>query len=172
MKTLVGKVKAAFAQVQEDLDGLRDRIGELKGERDRVEALPHDIAEIERRVDREIATARERRSLRYPGFFQAFVVDLTLSGYLKRAFEADQLGFLAAWDPVRLKSVLMEDMPLNGITDADRATRLKKLSDDILATEIAEEVLLREMEASTNAPIFRRTDANPAILLAPDTELS
>ncbi len=77
----------------------------------------------------------------------------------------------AAWDAPRLKSLIMANAPMDGLTDEVRAKRLAKVDLEILAAEIAEESLCRVIEGESGVTSLRREDANLAIVLAPDDEL-
>jgi hypothetical protein len=52
-----------------------------------------------------------------------------------------------------------------------RVAQVAKIESEILAAEMVEERLLREIEEGTGAPMPRRANASPAVLLAPTEEL-
>lgn len=183
MKSLLAKastkIAAALSGAREDIDQLRDRLADLKSEREHVQSLPVDMLTIEQRVDDALAEAARQMPLRFDiGRPEGFTpvdfrtkLSATPGAGATTNFANNGFNILAVLCPDALRAALLKNAPTGGISASERTARVAQLDRDILATEIAEEVACREIEAALGTEIARRSDANPAILLAPDAEL-
>ncbi|RWB94619.1 MAG: hypothetical protein EOQ56_30775 [Mesorhizobium sp.] len=171
MKTRT-KIENAMGEARADIDHIRDRITDLSAARERLESFYDDFATIEKRVDDMIARYTESRPLKLTSlpFGRGASWSSPENDFMK-AFERSPLAFFATLVPERLKEALLADMPRDGLSPSDRAAGKAKLDREILTAEIAEEIACRELEAALGVEFDRRSDVNPAILLAPDDEL-
>jgi hypothetical protein len=147
----------------------REAISRVKAESDAIRVAPVDAETITRRLDAEIAQAKERAS----GFFS--YLNSPDGGFTSSTFNrhaaADAFAFWAACDPDSLRAVALENIPVGDMTEDQRATRLAAAEAALAESEIAEEITLREIDVATGNHEKRRLDARPDILLAPLTEL-
>jgi hypothetical protein len=164
-------IDRTFRAARADLDTIRDRIADLRAERDKVDFMPRDLATMEKDVDRAIDAATRDRPLFVPFLLRQEGYYLGVAGAFNKTFEQNAFGVFAALDAPRLKAAIMATLPTDGLTPESRSAQLARLDAEIEAAEIAEEVACRELERAVGADIPRRADANPAILLAPDEEL-
>ena len=170
-KLLTGSRKAA-ASVSEGLEELRMRRLRLLDERDEIAARPVPQSEALAALDRDIddlvsagientnissLTRSERPSWSIPG--NGILLAL-LVGANRDAFR-DQL------------TTLIKQSYAGGakpIADDDRAATLRRIDDDLLDLERAEEATIRSAEAA-GLPALRRADADPRAVLLADQEL-
>ena len=173
-KNAAAAIAEGIAAAQADLDQLRDRITDLRAERQEIERTPCDRTEAERRVgeiiNRERARADEWFGIVSSGLFRPEHDGRLGQGFLE-FMRRDPFAALAKVYPEQLSAAFLEHLPDGGISPDARAARLGKVERDLLASEIAEELATREIESVTGGIVPRRSDANPAILLAPDHEL-
>ncbi|MFC5508727.1 hypothetical protein [Bosea massiliensis] len=185
-------IRQAFREAQGDIDALRGRIAELQEALKRVDCAPRARADVERFIDAEIAEAiakrpfeigalwsRDLRPHEYRTRFNTATAGIITqsggddSGKPSRSvmLGGDMFAVFAAWDAERLKALLLADAP-DGMTEDARAVEMSRLEREIEVAEIAEEVACREIEDELGNTIMRRADVNPAILLAPTSELT
>ncbi|MBN9452702.1 MAG: hypothetical protein J0I42_12205 [Bosea sp.] len=147
----------------------REAISRLKAEGDAVRAAPVDAETITRRLDAEIAKAKEHAS----GFFA--YLNSPGGGFTSSTFNrhaaADAFAFWAACDPDALRAVALESIRAGDMTEEQRANRLTAIDEALEAAEIDEELSLREIDAAIGNHEQRRLDARVDILLAPLAEL-
>lgn len=172
MSAKTDTIAATMRRVRDDIDGIRDRIFEIRQALDEVAALPPDVASIEQAVDDYVASRAKLGGLEFPYIGAAVGINPNSLDLFIRGEAAHRPELvLAVLVPDALRAALLRNMPRHGITAADRTARLAKLDRDLLIAEIAEELAIREVEDATGARLFRRVDADPAILLAPTAEL-
>lgn len=182
-------IRQIFSSVQADVADLRGRIADLEAERDRIAQLPRDRATIEAMVDAQIARHAGADVFRFAALVSPAYGPHELAGEFNERFATMQFRsptgemmsagkhdtklfeFLAAFDPVKLKSALMASAPEGGISDDKRTTELARIERDLLITAIAEELACREIDEATGSHFQRRRDVPTAILLAPTSEL-
>lgn len=167
--SIAAKIRNALFAARADLAGIQDRIADLKTKREAIEYQPRDRASVERIVDQAIADARSP-------FTSSALVSRHLAPHeaaaeLRDRVNADLFATLAAFDPKRLKALILADAP-DGMPDHERDAQIAKLDRDILAAEMAEELALREIDEASGAIAPRRADAPIAIILAPTRELA
>jgi hypothetical protein len=157
------------------LDELRALIARLRDERAEIERRPVPVEEAQAAAAEGVQAAAAR-----------IVADLNLSSLMRpadgrapsltlNAEARSALAFASAAPEIAqmIGARLAEDYRANnltGIADDDRAAQLARIDADALAAEMAEEAVIRSMEAE-GLPILRRPDAAPRALLAADTEL-
>ena len=163
-------IRQALRGAQSDIDALRDRIAELQDAQNTLEATPRARADVERYIDDWIARAVATQPFRLGALWSVHTRAFEAEQIFQRSFETNGFAMLAAWDSKRLKALLLADAPA-GITDDARAVEMSRLEREIEVAEIAEELACREVEAEIGGTIMRRADVNPAILLAPTSEL-
>lgn len=149
-----------------NLEDIRGRIAALQAERKAVErAWPSSdecAAGIAATVKRLAAGGR-----------QVLQPARLRKGKLGDSFSVshhDVLAILAALDPERITTRLVEiaheEHPEPGLSSADRGRRLAEIEVELRGLAIEEERLIR----SSAAPIIRRADADPEIVLSPDLD--
>lgn len=164
-------LKNQLEKVRSEIETNRQRIEALRDERKAIARRPVDRDEAKRRVDRIV----ERLAAKANDwdFVRGMFLDgrqLDESG-LKHAVEQRPLSFAAVLAPDALKTWLLSFASDDGITDADRASKLMEIDRELEATAITEELMIRELEDAGGSVVPRRTDADPALLLAPTEEL-
>lgn len=177
-----------FSSARSDVAELRGRLSDLGAELQRVIASPRDLATIERLIDEQIAQHAGAEAFRFAALASpAFSADGLAGEFNTRfatfkfaeggryvssePFDAKLFQFLAAFDPAKLKALLLASAPSGGISDAKRAAEVSRIEREIAQTSIAEELACREIEEATGSHFPRRRDADVAILLAPTREL-
>lgn len=171
-----------------------DELTALRTERERV--LAQRAAITDHRCDRATAEQRCAEALARAEAHGA-ALDVTRfvhASYDPRPFGTELLRFsdraMVARSPERaLEAVLVSLWPETfrkhtseafarlyadgdeGLTDAARTAQLAACDADLLRLELAEERLIRDQERA-GTPTEQRTDADPAIVLAPDGELA
>jgi len=177
ISTTVAKARNAISEAlrsaSADLEEIRDQIKALNSERGRIEREPDDFGTIAHHVDAMIEEARGinlvGRSILTGSSLSAPAMDAMLANMLK----AHPFTVLAHLAPDQLREALLAPLDRkSGIAPDHRMSELDRINGELLVAEIAEEVVIREMEDATGSYIARRADADPAILLAPDRELS
>lgn len=147
----------------------RESVSRLKAEGDAVRAAPVDTETITRRLDAEIAKAKERAS----GFFS--YLNSPSGGFSSSTFNrhaaADAFAFWAACDPDALRAVALENIRAGDMTEEQRAKRLAEIDNALEVAEIDEELALREIDVAIGNHEPRRLDARVDIILAPLAEL-
>ncbi len=166
-------VPSARQQVQ----ALRDQVAALKARRREVERLPVLMTEaldaIDSGLDALVANAtkhlEDSTSVLRPGGGRPrldFSPSIENLPSLLALIARDTLA-----DAMRARVIeAYEAEGSEGISATDRRAALAEIDADILATEAAEEMVIRTEEAD-GSEILRRGDANPAIVLAFDDEL-
>lgn len=166
--TVAKKVRDALFAARTDLAAIQDRIADLRAKREAVEILPRDRASVERLVDEAIAG--EVSPFSSSALASPLIDGFASAAQLRHQINADLFASLAAFDPKRLKSLILADAP-DGLPDHERAAQIGKLDRDILAAEMAEELALREIDEASGTVALRRPDAPIEIILAPTSEL-
>ena len=164
-------IRQALRGAQSDIDALRDRIAQLQDERNSLEVAPRARADVERYVDDWIARAVATQPFRLGALWSVHTPQFEAEQVFERSFQANAFAMMAAWDAKKLKALLLADAPAGMSADA-RAAEMSRLEREIEVAEIAEEVACREIEDELGSTIMRRADVNPAILLAPTSELT
>jgi hypothetical protein len=161
----------AVTQAREDLDQLRDHVGDLLAERRAVETAPIDRETAEARVRTLVEQARARGHdlFHRPEMFRA--EPQPLSAHFQRRLSDEPLAALAVIAPDALVEAMLEGHDGDGLSPDARAAKLLDLDRRIEAATIAEELACREIERATGGMIARRADADPRLLLAFDHEL-
>lgn len=164
-----------MVKARSGLDQIRGQIDDLVAEHTKISSLPQDRGALSKQIDRVIADQIERFGPKAYNFSNPDgqsdydIVERFNNRFSDKAIGA--FGTLCALFPDRMREILVAALPVNGLTETERTARLAKIDADILALEISEEFACREIEKSTGSTMPRRDDANPAILLAPDSEL-
>jgi hypothetical protein len=177
-----------LSSARSDVAELRGRLSDLGAELQRVIATPRDMATIERLIDEQIAQHAGAEAFRFAALSSPAFSAEGLAGEFNtkfatfkfaeggryvssEPFDAKLFQFLAAFDPVKLKAMLLASAPSGGISDAKRAAEVSRIEREIFKTALAEELAAREIEEATGSHFPRRRDAVTAILLAPTSEL-
>jgi hypothetical protein len=166
---ILNALRNALDGARRDLDAIRDRISDLQDKRRHIEGAPAHRALIEQRINAEIARVRGTLSIHFPDV--SAPSGRLYAGDFNARFKDNPFALLAAYDPEGLKAALLAQMPSDGLTAEERTAQLVKIDADLLAAEMAEETVLREIEAGTGTAMPRRADADPRVLLAPTEEL-
>ncbi|MFC5504887.1 hypothetical protein [Bosea massiliensis] len=178
-----------FSSARSDVAELRGRLSDLRAELQKVVATPRDRATIERLIDEQIAHHADPEAFRFAALASPAFSAEGLAGEFNtrfatfkfaeagryvnsEPFDARLFQFLAAFDPAKLKAMLLASAPSGGISDAKRAAEISRIEREILLTSLAEELACREIEEFTGSHFPRRRDADVAILLAPVSELA
>lgn len=166
-------ISEALRSASADLEEIRDQIKALHSERGRIEREPDDFSTIAHHIDAMIEEAQAinlvGRSILTGSPLSAPALDAVLGNVLK----THPFTVLAHLAPDHLRETLLAPLDRkSGIAPDRRISELDRIDGELLVAEIAEEVVIREMEDATGSYITRRTDADPAILLAPNDELS
>jgi hypothetical protein len=171
-----GALRTALSAARTDLDNTRDRIAELRARRERVNSAPVDEAEIERRIEAEMARLRDPAG-GVPSNVYSFLQQRTPQRpevSFKEMFNRDPARMLAAIVPNQIRAFMRNaatPKDASGMSDEARIAALAQIDAELVELEAREELLVRELEAGTGAPLPRRPDASPEILLAPSQEL-
>lgn len=161
---MAGESKAAIHDI-------RDRIKSLRAERRRIQNVPDDPASIRAHIDAAIARAANEAEFFAPAGIESGGPGADIAGVFDRKFALRPFIALAFIAPDRLGDLLASGAPANGMPPAEKAVKLDDLDRELLAAEIAEELACREMDELSAGHFPRRTDADPALLLAPIEEL-
>ncbi|NEI57464.1 hypothetical protein GR200_20710 [Rhizobium leguminosarum] len=180
------KAVAARADLQVEVEGLRNELSSLFQERTRLLKAPLTTTEtadnIKRALDALEVKAGERlragqfrandpakdppdidavfkvgNGVAGPGGGFVNIINHELAGALC------VLGLRSLMEPALLAKAVA-DSPGEGISASERAAKLRKIDADIEAVELAEEALIRECEEA-GITVFRRSDARPEIYL-------
>lgn len=166
-------ISEALRSASADLEEIRDQIKALHSERGRIEREPDDFGTIAHYVDAMIGEARGIHligsSILTGSSLSVPALDVMLANMLK----VHPFTVMAHLAPDQLRETLLAPLDRkSGIAPERRISELDRIDGELLVAEVAEEVVIREMEDATGSYITRRADADPAILLAPDAELS
>lgn len=171
-KLLAGQKKATAA-ISDGLAELRMRRLRLLDERDELAARPapksEALAALDRDIDELVAIAKRETNVRsltragHPAWTipaNGLLIAL-LIGANRNAFR-DQLA--AMLEPAYSNSA-------KPISADEREANLRRIDDDLLDLELAEETAIRAAEAA-GLSILRRADADPRAVLASDEALN
>lgn len=168
---IVTALRDALGGARKSIEDTRDQIADLKAKRATIEATPVDRAESERRLDYEMQRSVQQH---LPAPYFGALVERDRRFYASdfdTVFARSPFAMFAAMFPDETRAFLLRNLPTNGLSDADRAKRVKALDAQIMKLERAEETALREIEAAMGATMPRRPDASPEVLLAEDDAL-
>lgn len=175
-ETVIGARRAmldAMTNIKASLGAVRENIAALQAERTALNRQSDDFATVTTQIE---AAIEEARSLPLIGssILKSVPIDAgNLNRLLINAFSAGPLMALAHLTPDTLRDALLAPLDREaGISPTDRAAELARIEAAMLAAEVSEEVVLRELDEATGGYTPRRADADPAILLAPDSELA
>lgn len=170
-KLLAGSRKAATS-VSEGLRELRMRRLRLLDERDATAARPvpqaDALAALDRDIDELVATAKRETNVRSltraenPAWTipQNGILIALLIGANREAFRSQLAEMIAP--------AYADAKPIEA---AEREATLRRIDDELLDLEMAEEGAIRGAEAA-GLSVLRRADADPRAVLASDEELS
>ena len=172
LKKLLSGSRKAAASVSEGLEELRMRRLRLLDERDEVASRPvpqkEALAALDRDIDDLISAGLENTNVRsltradrpsWPvpqnGVLLALLIGANRAGF------RDQLATL-------VEQAYTADV--KPIAADDRIRELRRIDQDLMDLEIAEESTIRSAEAA-GLPALRRADADPRAVLLADSEL-
>lgn len=164
MKNPISSAQTALDALHHELDGLRQRVADLKDERAGVEAMPATRAEAGKAIQAQVAAmgrdyaGRRAHVVARIGVEPAHLTDLL-------ADPNDLLGLLALTAPDSLSNALVALVPEDGISGKARADQLADLDARLLEAETSEERLIAGAERA-GFSILRRADADPAAVLS------
>ena len=168
-----GAAKAG-GDAREAIDELRSLRTRLLDERDDAASRPRPLDEARDAIAAEIIARAERalddvslRGLMRPGDNRGPRLNISTEDAGKLALAANAEGVVALLS-ARLSQVY-EGQP-EPMTAADQRAELERIDGELLSAELAEEAVVRELEAA-GFEIARRPDADPRALLAADAEL-
>ena len=178
---MLGKLKSARNSASKAADDARRSVDELRAlrvrlfdERDDVASRPRPLAEAQDAAAAAVLRAAEQaladvslRGLMRPGDNRGPRLDLTgeQAGALALAASVEGITELIS---ARLSQAYEgQSEPMSATEQADE---LKRIDDEILAAELAEEGTIRALEGA-GLEVARRSDADPRALLAHDREL-
>lgn len=162
----------AMAEIAASIEGYRDDISGMKAERAGLLSVADDFATTAAEVDEAIAQARRLPLIGVSTLRSMPINAGTLNQGLIGAFSGGPFFALAHLMPDAMREAILAPLDRSaGISPTERAAELERIDAALLAAEVAEEVMLRELDRATGGYTPRRRDADPAILLAPDGEL-
>lgn len=178
VKNVIAKMRTALgqsSQLARDLDSLRADIEATRAEIEATENAPPPREEVERQKAAEIEGLANRFAA------AAWTGPLEPGGlaYAAPEFAAlanrDVLAFACFAAPEKMRALVaarLDDAYRDGpgLTSSERHLALTALGARLAAFELAEEAVIRALEASGLVHI-RRADADPAVVLAPDSAL-
>lgn len=166
-------IAEALREASTDLEEIRDQIDSLHRERRQIERQNDDFETTAARIGDVIAEARKESLISRNMLASVPAAASTFDAIFANLMKGRPFFVLAHLAPDALRESLLADVERKGgISPEQRAAALKAVDAKLLTAEIAEEVAIREMEDATGSYIARRANADPAILLAPDQELS
>lgn len=166
-------IAEALREASADLEEIRGQIDALHRERRQVERRNDDFETIAARIGDVIAEARRESLISQNMLTSVPATASTFDALFSNLMKGRPFFLLAHLAPDTLRESLLADVERKGgISPKQRAAALEAIDAKLLTAEIAEEVAIREMEDATGSYIARRAKADPAILLAPDRELS
>lgn len=182
-KSTTGGLAASIAAANAAIETKRARIAELQGHLSFLETANVSFDEVERRVDRAIASAQGRglptqnglRSRREGDWEREF--NTSAAGHSGTAggprIDARPFDFFAILAPDALRTALLSGYLTGSVTEPDRAAEMAKAEAELFESECHEEIMCRGFDAvmGRGGDFPRREDAQPAILCAPDHEL-
>jgi len=174
---LVSRTRAMQGELEESIRSLREEIASLKEDREHLALRPVAIEEANARADEFANHLKDEagRNMRFsvadlaagPKFFSKYKVKPELFSNLALMFVAPQIAdFLKARVQEHYASIA-SGAP---ITLEERQKAAARLDQRIMDAELAEESIIRVAERG-GFPVLRRADANPAAILAADSEL-
>lgn len=170
-KKVQGLIAGLAGESRTAIYEIRDRVEDLQAERRRVQNTPDDPASIRARIDAAIARAANQVEFFRPLGIENGGSHDDVAALFDRKFALRPFVALAAIAPDKLGELLASGAPINGMQPAQKAVKLDDLNRQLLAAEIAEELACREMDDLSSGHFPRRPDADPAVLLAPTSEL-
>jgi hypothetical protein len=174
LKSQRNNARKAVDQSREAVDQLRAMRHRLLDERRDVERRPRPLEEAKAAAEQDVQGAVKRAldglnlaplMRPAPGREPGLRLDDRDLHVLAFAASADAIG--AALTARLEDEYASEAEPL---TAAEKSAELDRIDDEILAAELAEEGVVRELEAA-GFEILRRPDADPRALLAAASEL-
>lgn len=169
---MASKLAAVVESAKRDIDALRDRIAELRSEADTQRKRPASVEEIEHRADGYIAALQAEAALDWYLMDTAEAAPVQgLREFVSSRMERSPAAVLATLAPDAFRAALLANIRRDGISAEDRAATMARIERNLVGAEIAEELACREFEQVSGARLHRRSDVDPAILLAPTGEL-
>lgn len=174
LASLFSAQRQAASALRKDIDAYEAEIVSLQNELEGVRNAPVDSATVARRVDvlLALAIADAEQAFSFSSITDAghHSSSVFLSG--QPLLRAAALGLAVMFgDKERIRAEMIAKLSTDGgLSDDERARETKRLQAAISQREQVLERIHREAEASGVA-ISRRPDADPAALLAPDSEL-
>lgn len=177
------KTKASALTLHDLLDQSQEAVSEAKARHEAIAAAPQDLeaalSNFDNWMDQAATDAVDRLGIGYAldPAWRGPKLPIILNDGHRDATLATQilLGLIALTGRETLRSVVkgqiedrMGGQP--GMTASTRAKRLAEAEVDVLAAELMEERIVREMEQAGIA-VSRRPDADPRALLASDDSL-
>jgi hypothetical protein len=152
---------------------IRTQIAEVKSSLARLQTASLPMADIESRVSDTVDHWASKFDADYLGRNFASPSGIITPDEIERACagEAAKGAIFAAWaDPAGLKAKLIEAARpyaagKDGVKQDDRPAYQRKMESTLYDLEVAEEALVTALEAE-GIEIYRRPDADPAIILA------
>lgn len=174
LKNLMTKLTDAAEAARNDVEGLRDRLLDLRDEASAVRLAPITQAELRTLVD-NVLDAAEADARSWCIFSKLATAEPGVPFDIGAAMRNQPLGvaaLLLGHEAVadRLVAEAVASMPGKPIDAAVRHAELSRIAREIDDLERIEEKLLREIEAA-GVSMPRRVDASPALYLAPDEEI-
>lgn len=156
-------------QFANSIESLRERIDELKAEREEVNAVAIPLEKALDRIDAYFASLFRLDSFDIERF--TVVGEQYRAPRLEDPIRATVMWATANAAENAKRAVRAKyEAGLKWISDEDREDRLRKIDRDILDTEMAEEALIRSGEEA-GFRVLRRVDADPVAVLAFDRDL-
>lgn len=163
------KAADAANDLQRDIEAIRDRLADLRDRRRNVEDAPLPRKEAEAQLRQKIVGLGKGFSP-WPG-------NVARGGRLPslefaEAFKADPLAALCSVAPEGVFQAYAWALPPGGegLSETDRAAAMATIDAEIADLELVEEASIRAAERAGVAAL-RRGDADPTIVLLPDTAL-
>ncbi len=168
---LLKRTRSAGSELRDGVESIRKRIRTLSAQKAEIERLPPPFETACARVDELIeytvgaSMSRTPPPIRFTEGPKAYRVPQHVDREdLIAAYLAPQLAEAMKAEV----ATIYETRP--GISDDERAERLRVIDRELLDAELAEESIIRTAEAA-GFPIHRRPDADPRAVLAHDKVL-
>lgn len=172
LKKLLTGATAATRELTTAVEQLRTKRLAALDERDRIEAMPHPKDVILAALDRDLdaLTDRAQNDVYTPSLLRG-----SPGPNLRLPSTDAVLGLLIAANRDAFRAQIVEQVEAaygdqKVMTADEREAALRKIGDDLVDLERAEEALIRAAERE-GLPILRREDADPDVLLLADAEL-
>lgn len=162
-KKSVSKSKRAGDDLFEGLEDIRLKVTLTRAAIEELERAPVALSIASERVDTWLANLHNEEALKI------FVRQFMFPSY-RAPQPAEALDFIMGILSQMVRGEMLKLLTssygeIEGLTDADRKSRISEKAAELLALELAEEAVIRHLE-ELGLDILRRSDADPRAVLA------